>query len=117
MMKEMYIRQNKERIDVQFYIDRYGKVHKYCGPMDVSIVSMHYEIASAVYPHSDRPTDILDRLGWVMVGSTVYHCPIISKKATNRQIRTLEKLGLYDWLHTSHKGYLYPYKDVCEIIY
>lgn len=87
----------------QYWIDLYGKCHKFKGN-DEDIVSIHYEIAKLIYPNSNTPDDILMNLGWVLVGSSVYSCPIIHKKPTQAQINRLDKLNLLDRLCFLHNN-------------
>ncbi|MFW5847729.1 MAG: hypothetical protein ACOCVF_02305 [bacterium] len=104
--KNEIIEYNLNKINKEFWIDRSGKIHKFKGDITVDgYVSFHSEIASRLFPQSNRATDILFNLGWVMVGSTVYHIPIIHKKPTQSQINTLDKLGLFDELHILDNGY------------
>ncbi len=104
MDKEHNIEQNTKRAKTQYFIDRRGKVHKYKGDMEREMVSVHYQIAHALYPDSERPVDILMNLGWIMVGSSCYHAPIIHKKPTQAQINKLDSLGLYLRLTFLHDG-------------
>ncbi len=92
--KEHHENRRKE----QFWIDRNGKSYKYKGKDVDEIASLHGVIATDLYPDSNRPTDILMNLGWVMVGSTVYSCPIIHKEPTQAQINALDKLGEFNRL-------------------
>lgn len=72
MDKRYNIKNNKERQQKEFWIDRSGKIHRFKGDLSKEYASIHSEIAAQLYPESNRPTDILTNLGWVMVGSTVY---------------------------------------------
>lgn len=105
------IEYNSERVDTQFWIDTFGKVHKYTGDMTVEIASMHGEIARRLYPDSIRPTDILKTLGWIIIGSTAYGGAVIEKRPTTKQIRTLHRLNLYDILTFPHNGYYVNYDE------
>lgn len=110
MDKKFNIKHNKSRIDKQYYIDRYGKVHKYKGDLSDEIVSIHYRIAKSIYPDSDNPDDVLLGLGWIMVGSSCYHQPIIHRRATQSQINTLDKLDLYTQLTFLHEKHYINYE-------
>jgi hypothetical protein len=99
--KKINYQYNKERIDKQFFIDKKGIVHKYKGSMYAEITSMHYHIAQKLFPkivYPKSPDDYVMSLGWILVGSSVYHCPIIHKKPTDLQIKTLKDLDLFDYL-------------------
>lgn len=115
MNVEYIIEQNKKRIEYQYWIDRAGKVHKFNGDLTCTYVSLHSEIASELYPESNRPTDILMNLGWIMVGSTVYSHPIIHKKPSQAQINKLDELELYDSLTFQYNGYYIPYNKYQEL--
>lgn len=94
--RQMYYDYNMERVDKQFYIDRHGKVHKYLGDMYEEVVSIHSEIAYSLYPDMRDPAKYLMECGWILVGSSVYNCPIIDQEPSDAQLDTLEKLGLYE---------------------
>lgn len=93
----------ENRKENQYFIDTIGKVHKFKGD-DEDIISIHYEIAHKLYPNSERPDDLLMKLGWIMVGSSCYHQPIIHCKPTNAQLNKLFDLKLYDKLCFLYKG-------------
>lgn len=109
--KKYNIERNKERKQKEYWIDRSGKTHKFKGDLSEEYASFHGEIASQLYPESNRPTDILMNLGWVMVGSTVYSHPIIHKAPSQAQINKLYELDLYKWLTFQHNGYYINYND------
>jgi len=111
MDKKYNIETNKERKQKEYWIDRFGKIHKFKGDLSKEYASLHSEIATQLYPESNRPTDILMNLGWIMVGSTVYSHPIIHKVPSQAQINKLDKLGLYKWLTFKHNGYYINYND------
>lgn len=111
MDRKYNIETNKERKQKEYWIDRSGKIHKFKGDLGCEYASLHSEIASRFYPESNRPTDILMNLGWIMVGSTVYSHPIIHKKPSQAQIDTLFELGLYKWLTFNHNGYYIKYDE------
>lgn len=100
---------NNKRNQSKYWIDTTGKCHKFKGNSD-DIISIHYQIAKKIYPESDNPDDVLMNLGWVMVGSSCYHCPIIHKNPTQSQINTLNDLDLFDRLCFLHNGYYENYK-------
>jgi hypothetical protein len=102
--KEDTIRYNKERKATEFFIDRNGNVKRYKGKLSSEIISMHYRIANELFPELKTPDDYVMELGWVMVGSSVYNCPVIHKKPTDKQVKTLEKLKLFDRLIFPYKG-------------
>lgn len=101
---------NQERVDTQYFIDLKGKIHRYKGSIDEDITSMHYRIAKQAFPELEYPEDHVKKLGWILVGSTVYHTPIIHKKPTQAQINTLYDLKLYSMLCFAHKGYYENYE-------
>ena len=100
---------NKERQEKQFYIDREGIVRKYEGDLNDEIISIHYRIAKSFFSQSDNPEEVLRKLGWILVGSTVYHAPIIHKKPSQAQINKLFELDLYNSLTFLHNGYYVNY--------
>jgi hypothetical protein len=102
---------NKERIDNQYFIDLRGKVHKYKGDMCEEVCSMHYVIARDLYPKIDNAVDYLIDLGWVLVGSSCYHTPIIKKKPTQAQINTLDDLELLNSTCIEEGGYYVKLKN------
>ena len=111
MDKKYNIETNKERKQKEYWIDRSGKIHKFKGDLSKEYASLHSEIATQLYPESNRPTDILMNLGWVMVGSTVYSHPIIHKAPSQAQINKLYELDLYKWLTFQHNGYYIKYDE------
>lgn len=109
--------EKEDRRKEQYFIDRDGRCHKFKGKGINDIVSVHYEIAKSLYPHLDSPDDALMKMGWVMIGSSVYNSPIIDKKPSQAQINKLHALGLYSRLCFLHNG-SYPnyekYSTLCE---
>jgi len=102
---------NLERVKKQYYIDRLGNIHKYNGKLDGEILSsIHDKIAEKYYPDHDRPRDMLDKLGWITIGSTVYGKPIIYIQPNQAQINKLSDLGLYDYLLILNGDYFISYK-------
>ena len=115
-MDDFNLNFNLERIDVQFYIDRAGRIQKYQGDMNAEVVSMHYEIAHTHFPdckYPNSPDDlVLMKLGWILCGSSVYGHPIIYKKPTLNQLKTLKTISsLYDKLTIEDKGFFMPYQE------
>jgi hypothetical protein len=110
MKKEFNLKHNTKRQEKEYWIDRLGKLHKFNGDLTEEYTSFHYEIAALLYPESNRPTDILMYLGWIMVGSTVYSHPIINKKPTQAQINKLHSLDLYKRLTFLHDNFYVPYE-------
>lgn len=108
-MKQFNLKHNTERQKNEYWIDRLGKIHRFNGDLSEEYASLHSEIAGLLYPESNRPTDILMNLGWIMVGSTVYSHPIIHKKPTQAQINACYDLNLYKRLTFLHDGYYVPY--------
>lgn len=109
MDKKYNIKNNKERKTKEFWIDRSGNIHKFKGDLTQEYASLHSEIASKLHPDSNRPTDILMGLGWIMIGSTVYSHPICHKKPSQAQINQLFEIGLYEKLTFLHNGYYENY--------
>ena len=90
-----------ERIETQYFIDTEGKEHRWAGTIKEAdrYSSLHYGIAEKLFPKVDVPDDyVMDKLGWVMMGSSVYTTPIIHKKPTQAQIDKLFDLGKLDRL-------------------
>jgi hypothetical protein len=115
--KSEYYQDNLERSNSQYYIDREGNVQKYKGDLNEEIVSMHFRIAYDLFPESKDPEGILNRLGWIQVGSTVYHVPIIYRKPSQAQINKLFELELYTALTFLYNGrYInyHKYQALCE---
>jgi hypothetical protein len=89
----------RERIEKEYWIDCFGKIHKYEGELNENLFSLHNEIAEKFYPKSTDPMDILLRLGWIRIGSVADSSKVkISKLPTQAQINTLDKLGIYEYL-------------------
>ena len=104
----MTIPTSEELINTQYFIDPDGIVHKYKGNRDATeIISLHHEIADMLFGHlkiNDCVTYMMD-LGWILVGSSCYSCPIIHKYPSQAQINTLYDLNLYHrltFLHNDH---------------
>lgn len=99
MEREDYIiEQNKKKVESQFWIDTYGKVHKYKGEINTRIFSIHKEIANELFPELKDASHYLQSIGWVLVGSTVYEHPICDRVPTQSQINTLDRFDLLDKL-------------------
>lgn len=107
----MNTKYNDWRIENQYWIDRRGKIHKLSSNTDLTdITSVHYEIARRIYPQVKYPEDVLSQLGWILVGSTIYHVAYISEKhPTQAQINTCDRLELD--LHIKTKRRIIPYSD------
>lgn len=86
----------KERLKKQYYIDTYGDVHKVKDGVNYDQhSSIHYAISKNLYPDQEYPCDhVMNKLGWICVGSSVYNAPIINKKPTQKQLDTLFDLDL-----------------------
>ena len=108
---DLTLRRNKVIVDKQFWIDPYGKTHKYVGDLSIDIISFHYEIAHNLFPDISNPCRYLENLGWILIGSTVYHSPIINKRPTQSQINSLDQLGLLDKLCILDNGYYINYME------
>jgi len=109
-----------EKIDTQYYIDTEGKERRWKGTereAEDGYTSLHFGIAEQEFPDIEYPDDyIMDKLGWVMMGSSCYHSPIIHKPPTQAQIDKLFDIGKLKWLCFKHKD-SYPnwekYKVLC----
>ena len=71
MDKKHNIETNKERKQKEYWIDRSGKIHKFKGDLSKEYASLHSEIATQLYPESNRPTVILMNLDWKKVENSV----------------------------------------------
>ena len=107
--KRMHLDDMQKCVDAQFFIDRRGRIHKYKGDMMEELISIHYEIADALFPGMGYPDDHLMKLGWVMVGSSVHSMPIIHKEASQSQLDTLFDLGKLDRLTILDGNYYINY--------
>jgi len=94
---------NPPRVEKEYWIDRRGRVLKYQGAIERTLISMHYEVAKEAFPELEYPKDHVMKKGWVMVGSTCYGCPMVDRKPTASQLKTLTELGLLDRLHFKYK--------------
>jgi len=104
-MESINIKINKERKKTQFFIDRNGKKKTFKGDLKKEVISMHSYIAAQYFPDLDYPKDyILKKLGWILVGSTVYSCPITYRKPSEKQIETLKKLKIFHRLIFPYEG-------------
>jgi len=99
----------QNRIKDQYYIDRYGKCHYYTGDDIENVTSVHYQIAHKIYPKDKYPEDNLKKLGWITIGSTSYHNPVIYKEPSQSQINKLENLGILEDLLIKDGDYLVNY--------
>ena len=112
MTKEYNIEVNTERQERQFFINAVGDVIRFKGDLSEEYISLHYEIAHQEYPQLKYPEDfVTKKLGWITVGSTVYHTPIIEKKPTQAQINTLYDLGLLEHLCINDGKYYLNYLE------
>lgn len=101
---------NTDRVLKQFFIDRDGVIRRYTGDLKKNIISMHYQIASDLFPDIKYPQSPDDHvykvLGWILCGSTVYNTPICYRKPTAKQLQALRDLG-----DVYFKYLCFPYKD------
>lgn len=104
-------KKNIERKKKEYWIDTSGNIHRFKGDLKGEYTSFHSEIARQIHPDSTRPGDILMNLGWIMVGSTVYSCPIINKEPTQSQIDVLFDLDLYKYLLILDNNYYVNFKQ------
>jgi len=99
------VEHNTERKKNQFFIDRHGRKKTFKGDLKREIISMHNEIAYQYFPDINKPQDyILKDLGWIMVGSTVFNCPVTYRKPTEKQIETLKKIKKFHRLIFPYEG-------------
>lgn len=66
-------------------------------------------IAKDLFPELNHPDDFVRRIGWVIVGSTVYKEPVCDKVPTQAQLNKLDRLELLDSLQVLDNGYYYNY--------
>jgi hypothetical protein len=118
MDAEYNIKTNTERREIEFWIARDGKVHKYNGPLDEEIVSMHSEIANELFPNHPRPKDMMMKTGWLMMGSVVYSTPIIDIAPSQAQLNTLFELDEWQFKRFCflHNGYYLNYEENKELL-
>jgi len=109
--REEIYKDNLERQQKEFFIDRDGNIIRYTGDMYEEIISMHNEIAAQVFPNDQYAEDKLMKLGYVMVGSTVYTSPIIEIKPSYKQIKTLINNNLYNRFCILMNGYYVNYEE------
>ena len=112
--------ERRERINAQYYIDRLGKKIKYKKmynpriPIE-DIISIHAEIARALFPNITYPKDpeeyIMNTLGWILVGSTCYRWPITHEEPSNKQIKVIIKLHLMEKLSILIEGNYVNYHE------
>lgn len=104
-MESINIKINKERTKTQFFIDRNGRKKTFKGDLKREVISMHNYIAGQYFPDHDMPQDyVLKDLGWIMVGSSVFECPVTYKKPSEKQIEILKKLKLFHRLIFPYEG-------------
>ncbi len=92
---------NLSRINTQFFISPDGKVHKWKGKrkwLYECEILFHDAIARQLLPNAQEPKDALMKMGYCLVGSTVYHLPYCCKEPTQAQINTLDRLNMLDLL-------------------
>jgi hypothetical protein len=103
----------EDRVNEEYFIDTFGKDHKYKGTCDEEledIISLHYEIALAMFPEMRNPDDYLMNLGWIQIGSNCYHNPIAHRYPTQAQINALDGMGDLNRLEILRDGYFIKYK-------
>ena len=90
--EEIKIKNARDRIERQFWIDPQGKIYKFTGQFEeaLEIVSLHYWIALEIFPDAEYPQDSLIKLGWIPRGLTV--AKDYTKEPTQAQINTIDKL-------------------------
>jgi hypothetical protein len=103
MTQKQLVDYNRERQKTEYLIDREGKIQKYKGKLNIEIISMHTEIECQFYPEARH--HVVDDLGWITIGSTMYNYPVIKIEPTQAQINTLDQLDLLDRLHILDNGY------------
>ena len=101
-MNKREIKDIKERIKNEFFIDTNGKIIRWKGDIEEANdwASLHALISNyQVLAHIPdikagmrSGTDVLNNLGWIAMGSAAYG-KLISRKPTQAQINTLDKLG------------------------
>lgn len=104
-MDSINIKINKERKKTQFFIDRNGKKKTFKGDLKKEVISMHYEIAKECFSKLEYPDDYVTKeLGWIMVGSSVFNCPVTYRKPSEKQVETLKKLKIFHRLIFPYMG-------------
>ena len=114
MNKTYNRKENSERKKKEFWIDTYGKIHKFKGDLSQEYTSLHAEIVYSLFPDKLRPEKYVDDLGWVKVASVVYGVPICYREPTQAQMNTLFDLGLFEKLHIEKNGYFVKNADQLE---
>ena len=102
--KKYNLKYNRKRIKEQYFIDREGKKIIYQGDLTEEIISMHSQIARQCFPEINNPLDYIMKLGWIEIGSTVYTVPIIHRKPTEKQIKTLKRIKKLEYLIFPYQG-------------
>jgi hypothetical protein len=92
-MKEL-----RERVKTQYWIDRSGKCHYFEGSEEEAeeITSLHYEIVARLFPEikfPNNPEHYVEKLGWIKVGSWCYHQPVCLKAPNQKQKAKLIERG------------------------
>jgi hypothetical protein len=84
-----------ERLEDQFWIDTFGKIHKLkIHPRyTFEMASIHYEIAKRIVGRKiNNPQKHLENLGWIVVGSSTGSNHTL-KEPTQAQLNTLIECG------------------------
>ena len=105
----------QKRIEKEFWVSTQGDIYKFDGDLSGEYISLHSEIARQLFPDPKHPKDTLFHLGWVMVGSVVYDCPVIDKPPTQAQINVLNDIGVYEWLIIFHNGSYMNYSEYLKL--
>lgn len=101
----MIRKSNLKRVEREFWIDTYGKIHRFKGDLDSEYVSFHYEIVEEIFPEKSNPEKHVEDLGWIKIGSRVYGGAVMEKEPNQDQINKLMDLGLLEKLHINREGY------------
>ena len=109
--KSYNLKRNEERVNKEYYIDNRGKVHKYNGDLNCEIISFHRLISKNLFPDIEHADDYVRKIGYVLVGSNVYSCPICDRVPTQSQINRLDSLGLLKRLCVLNNGYYHNYLE------
>lgn len=115
----IYYEKLSERIENEFLVDRYGKIHKVTAYLSEhekyedephKICSFHARIAQCLFPNSINASETIRKLGWIIIGQLGNKLPYCEKYPTQSQLNTMFDLG-YKLIHSdSYK--LFEFKKI-----
>lgn len=106
-MDRRKIKLAQERAAKEYFIDPYGKVKKWKGPLKdlAEYSSTHAKIACKILGTSTgKETDKLHKLGWISIGSVAYGNRI-KNEPNQAQINTLVDMGVWQIRDDSGRVY------------